>query len=194
MVHANPASAKTVLRLQMRDLRKRLASEAPDAANEAAARLPADLAKGAAIVSGYRPRGAEIDPWPVMRAFALAGATLALPVAFDRDSPLEFRTYVDGDALKPDAFNILAPSAAAAVVEPDLVIAPLLAFDRSGNRMGHGAGHYDRTLEGLRARRPLFVLGLAYAGQQVARVPAEPHDQRLDAILTEKAYIEASKD
>jgi 5-formyltetrahydrofolate cyclo-ligase len=194
MVHASPASAKTVLRLQMRDLRKRLAGEAPDAGNGAASYLPAELAKSASVVSGYRPRGSEIDPWPVMRAFAKHGARLALPVAFDRKSPLEFRAYADGDPLEPDAFNILAPTADAAIVEPDLVIAPLLAFDRFGGRMGQGAGHYDRTLEGLRAWRPLFVLGIAYAGQQVARVPLEPHDQRLEAILTEKAYIEASKD
>ena len=72
-----------------------------------------------------------------------------------------------------------------------LVIAPLLAFDRCGRPHGPGrGGHYDRTLEALRARGPVFVLGLAYAGQQVARIPAEDHDQRLDAILTEKGYID----
>jgi 5-formyltetrahydrofolate cyclo-ligase len=194
MVHASPASAKTVLRQQMRDLRKRLAGEAPDAAGRAATHLPPDLIRTARIVSGYRPRGAEIDPWPVMQAFARAGAQLALPVAFDRDSALAFRAYADGDPLEPDAFNTLSPTGSAPVVEPDLVIAPLLAFDRFGNRMGQGAGHYDRALQALRANRRVFVLGLAYAGQQVAQVPAEPHDQRLDAILTEKAYIEASKD
>ena len=194
MVHASPASAQSVLRLQMRDLRKQLSVETPDAASQAVPHLPADLLRRPRIVSGYRPMGAEIDPWPLMQAFAKAGATLALPVATDRDAPLEFRIHADGDRLEPDAFNILAPTRAAAVVEPDLVIVPLLAFDRFGDRMGQGAGHYDRTLERLRARRPVFVLGLAYAGQQVARIPAEAHDQRLDAILTEKAYIEASKD
>jgi 5-formyltetrahydrofolate cyclo-ligase len=194
MVHASPASAKTVLRLQMRDLRRRLAEETPDAAEQAAAHLPTDLIRKDIVISGYRRRGAEIDPWPLMQAFAKAGATLALPVAFDRDSALQFRAYAEGDALAPDAFNILAPTAAAAVVQPDLVIAPLLAFDRCGGRMGQGGGHYDRTLQALRARGPVFVLGVAFAGQEVARIPLEPHDQRLDAILTEKAYIEASKD
>jgi len=194
MVHASPASAKTILRLQMRDQRRRLAVETPDAAEQAIAHLPAAVLSSPRIVGGYRRSGAEIDPWPLMEAFAKAGAALALPVAFDRDSPLEFRAYAEGDPLEPDAFNILAPTGDAALVEPDLVIAPLLAFDRFGHRMGQGAGHYDRTLEALRARRPTFVLGLAYAGQQVAQVPAEAHDQRLDAILTEKAYIEATKD
>ncbi len=77
---------------------------------------------------------------------------------------------------------------------PDLVIAPLLAFDRSGARLGQGGGHYDRTLEGLRARGPLFVIGLAYAGQQIDAVPREPHDQCLDAILTEISYTRVRKD
>ncbi|HEY9233988.1 MAG TPA: 5-formyltetrahydrofolate cyclo-ligase, partial [Phenylobacterium sp.] len=75
-----------------------------------------------------------------------------------------------------------------------LVICPLLAFDRRGARLGQGGGHYDRTIEALRAEGPVFVLGLAYAGQEVEGLPAEPHDQRLDAILTESGYIEARKD
>jgi 5-formyltetrahydrofolate cyclo-ligase len=75
-------------------------------------------------------------------------------------------------------------------VAPDLVIAPLLAFDRKGGRLGQGAGHYDRTLANLRALKPVFVLGLGYAGQEVAEIPLEAHDQRLDAILTETEYIE----
>ncbi|MFZ3007447.1 MAG: 5-formyltetrahydrofolate cyclo-ligase, partial [Phenylobacterium sp.] len=70
------------------------------------------------------------------------------------------------------------------------VIAPLLAFDRKGGRLGQGGGHYDRTLESLRSSRPVFVLGLAYAGQEVEPMDLDPHDQRLDAILTETGYRE----
>ena len=80
-------------------------------------------------------------------------------------------------------------------VTPDLIIAPLLAFDRAGGRLGQGGGHYDRTIAALRARGPLFVIGLAYAGQEIEAVPRmKPHDQRLDAILTEIGYIEVRKD
>jgi 5-formyltetrahydrofolate cyclo-ligase len=194
MVHASPASAKTVLRLEMRGVRRRLAAEAPDAADRAAERLPRALLERCGVVAGYRPQGAEMDPWPVLDAFAKAGARLALPAALSADAPLVFRAYAPGEALAPDAFNIPSPTPRAAILEPDLVIAPLLAFDRTGYRMGQGGGHYDRTLAALRAKRRVFVLGLAYAGQEVARIPREPHDQPLDAILTEKAYIEASKD
>jgi 5-formyltetrahydrofolate cyclo-ligase len=194
MVHASDASAKVILRLQMRGLRRELARKTPDAARQAVSHLtPALLAK-AKIVAGYHPQGAEIDPWPLMSAFAKAGARIALPAAVSQDGPLVFRAYADGDPLEPDAAGIASPGADAALLEPDLVITPLLAFDRSGARMGQGGGHYDRTLTALRARAPVFVLGLAFAGQQVSRIPAEPHDQPLDAILTEKEYIEVPKD
>ena len=193
LVHASAASAKTLLRASLRDLRKTLAAETPDAA-ERAALFPSRPDRRCAVAAGYRARGREIDPWPSMLRLAKAGARLALPAADSADAPLIFRAFADGDPLAPDAFGIASPLPDAPEVTPDLVITPLLAFDRFGGRIGQGGGHYDRTLAALRARAPVFVLGLAYAGQQVARLPLEPHDQRLDAILTEKAYIEAEKD
>jgi len=183
-----------MLRSGLRDLRKTLAAETPNAAVRAAGLFPADRLTKVSIAAGYRARGGEIDPWPLMQRLAGAGVRLALPVASDRDSALVFRAFKAGDPLAPDAFGIDSPTAHAAEVQPDLVIAPLLAFDRFGGRIGQGGGHYDRTLALMRARGRVFVLGLAYAGQQVARLPLEPHDQRLDAILTETAYIEAEKD
>ena len=95
--------------------------------------------------------------------------------------------------MAPDAPLTFATSDGAAA-SPDLIIAPLLAFDRTGGRLGQGGGHYDRTIEALRARGSLFVIGLAYAGQEIDAVPREPHDQPLDAILTELGYIEVRKD
>ena len=94
--------------------------------------------------------------------------------------------------LEPDAWGVPAPPHVSPEVEPDLVVAPLLAFDRAGRRLGQGAGHYDRALENLRAARTVFVLGLGFAAQEVAELPDEAHDQRLDAILTETGYIEVS--
>jgi 5-formyltetrahydrofolate cyclo-ligase len=194
MVHASDASAKTMLRMQARALRREAARSAPDAAKQVLAHLPPAVLSRATIVAGYLAQGAEIDPWPLMAAFAEAGAALALPAAPSLDAPLAFRAWTQGDSLQPDAAGIPAPTVAAPEVEPDLIITPLLAFDRLGGRMGQGGGHYDRTLKALRAKGPVFALGLAYAGQQVARVPTEPHDQALDAILTEKGYIEVAKD
>jgi 5-formyltetrahydrofolate cyclo-ligase len=181
---------KTALRVRLRGLRRRLAAEAPDAAERAAALLPLDWLPRVGVVSGYHPLGSEIDPRPLIGRLAAMGAAPALPVAADRDSPLEFRRWDVRAALEPDAFGIPSPPATAELLIPDLVIVPLLAVDRQGNRLGQGAGHYDRTLANLRAAGPVFVLGLAYSGQEVDAVPAEAHDQRLDAILTETDYLE----
>lgn len=190
MAHADPASAKAALRLALQSQRKGLAREAPDAGARAADSAPLERFGGHATIAGYLARGSEIDPEPLMRRFGAAGARLALPVALTPGGPLAFRAYQIGDPLSPDACGVPAPSDGAALLRPDLVIVPLLAFDRRGGRMGRGGGHYDRTLAKLRAEGAVFALGLAYAGQAVAQVPCEPHDQRLDAILTEKGYIE----
>ena len=175
-------------------MRRGLAREAPHAAGEAARQCPERLLGRFAVVGGYRPLGGELDPGPLMRRLQAAGAILALPVTLERDAPLIFRRHQPGEPVFPDAIGVPSPSPEADEVQPDLVIAPLLAFDRTGARMGQGGGFYDRTLETLRARRPVFVLGVAYAGQEVARIPHEDHDQLLDAILTEKGYIPVRKD
>jgi 5-formyltetrahydrofolate cyclo-ligase len=119
---------------------------------------------------------------------------LALPSAEEADAPLLFRAWDIRDTFVPDLFGVPSPPPTASILHPDLVICPLLAFDRRGSRLGQGGGHYDRTIANLRAMKPVFVLGLAYAGQEVEEIPAEAHDQRLDAILTETGYIEVRKD
>lgn len=121
------------------------------------------------------------------------GLTRTFPVAVAADAPLVFRVWDEHAPLVPDAVGIPSPPEGSLEFAPDLVIAPLLAFDRRGGRMGQGGGYYDRTLTHLRAIKPVFVLGLAYAGQEVPETPSEAHDQRLDAILTETGYIEVEK-
>jgi 5-formyltetrahydrofolate cyclo-ligase len=181
---------KTALRVCLRGLRRRLATEIPDAAARAAALLPLDRLPAFQSFSGYHPMGSEFDPRPLMLRLAESGATPALPVAASRDAALEFREWDPREGLEPDAFGVPSPPLWAAAVMPDLVLAPVLGFDRRGNRLGQGAGHYDRTLANLRATKPVFVLGLAFSGQEVDELPAEAHDERLDAILTETGYIE----
>jgi 5-formyltetrahydrofolate cyclo-ligase len=168
-------SEKSSLRSRLRRHRRDLAVALPGAAGRAADALDVARLPPFKIVAGYEKIGSEIDPSPVLRKLAAIGAALAFPVVLGPHVPLTFRTS-RGDAI------------------PDLIIAPLLAFDHNGARLGQGGGHYDRTIERLRARGPLFVIGLAYAGQEIEAVPFEPHDQRLDAILTEIGYIEFRKD
>ena len=185
---------KTALRARLRALRRQLAIAAPDAARQAADRLPLDRLPPFASFSGYVALGGELDPGPLMARLIATGAEAALPFAASRDEALQFRRWDSGVVLQPDAFGIPAPPVAEPIVRPELVIAPLLAFDRQGGRLGQGAGHYDRTLANLRAAGRVFVLGLGYAGQEVQAIPVEPHDQRLDAILTETGYIEIGQD
>ena len=142
-------------------------------------------------VSGYWPFRSEIDPRPLMQRFARAGARFALPRTPEKGAAesLRFHVWRAQDALHPSAFGVHEPHPDAELIEPDIVLVPLLAFDRTGARLGYGAGHYDRTLERLRAMKSIRAIGLAFAAQEVEQVPTNAHDQPLDAILTERAYV-----
>ena len=183
---------KAALRVRLRGLRRRLAQARPDAAAQAAEQLPVDRLPSFEVFGAYFAQGSEMDPRPVIRALEAAGGRCALPVAAGREGLLEFRLWTGGEALVPDAVGVPSPLPEARAVHPNLLITPLLAFDRRGGRLGQGGGHYDRTIANLRGRGAVFVLGLAYAGQEVDEIPMEGHDQRLDAILTEDAFIEVS--
>ncbi|USQ96871.1 5-formyltetrahydrofolate cyclo-ligase [Caulobacter sp. RL271] len=196
MTIADPLAAKIALRVFLRNQRKQLALEHPEAdwmiaevAREPLAKLfPNPRGKVAALYHGL---GSEVSPRLLADQLAEAGWDLALPAVLDKDEgEMVFRRWDRTAPLVHDAIGLRAPPPEAAVVAPDLVIAPLLAFQADGVRLGQGGGYYDRALEDLRARKPeVFVLGLAYSGQQVENLPHEPHDQRLDAILTEKEYM-----
>lgn len=184
---------KSQLRKRLRSLRAELAKASPDAAERAAAHAPLHRLPAIASFAGYYALGAELDPSPLIRRLAGLGAVFGMPVCEGPDRPLIFREWDERDRPVPDAMGIPAPPPHARVIQPDLVITPLLAFDRKGGRLGQGGGHYDRTLALLRAAKPIFVLGLAYTGQEVDHLDMEPHDQRLDAILTETGYIEVKR-
>jgi len=159
------------------------------AAAIAARPLPVTVAPGA-VVSGFSPLKSEINPVPLMRAFAAAGAQLALPVVAGKGKPLTMRAWNFGDPLESGVWGIREPRADAPEVFPDILIVPLLAFDRSGQRIGYGAGYYDMTIGRLRTMKPVIAIGLAYAAQEVDRVPQTPRDAALDIVLTEREIID----
>jgi 5-formyltetrahydrofolate cyclo-ligase len=113
-----------------------------------------------------------------------------LPVVVGRGKPLVMRAYAFGDELSSGQWGIREPKSDAAEVEPDILIVPLAAFDRSGHRIGYGAGYYDMTISGLRAKKPIVAVGIAYAAQEIAKVPATPRDAPLDLVLTEREVID----
>jgi 5-formyltetrahydrofolate cyclo-ligase len=164
--------------------------ERAQAAETIAARpFPLEIVPGM-IVSGFSPLKTEINPFPLMRRLAAAGAKLALPVVQGRGKPLIMRAFAFGDALASGQWGIREPKPDAAEVAPDILLVPLLAFDRQGNRIGYGAGYYDMTIAALRAKKPAVAVGVAYAAQEIDAVPVTPRDARLDLVLTEREVID----
>jgi 5-formyltetrahydrofolate cyclo-ligase len=143
-------------------------------------------------VSGFWPIRSEIDPRPLMRELEAQGMTLCVPAILDAQT-IEFRAMSFGDALVETGFGTMGPPADAPVVDPDIMLIPLAAFDRAGNRIGYGAGYYDRAIAALHQKNKHPVLiGVAFDAQRVDHIAHEPHDVALDYILTETGLIAAS--
>lgn len=139
-----------------------------------------------AVIGGYWPTGTEIDVRPLLIALHERGHMCGLPVV-QRGRPLTFHRWRPEDSLVRGVFDIQVPDHHTPTVEPDVLVMPLLAFDAKGMRIGYGGGYYDRTIPAIRARKKLLAVGIAYAAQEVERVPADKVDQRLDWIVTERA-------
>ncbi len=137
------------------------------------------------ILSGFLPIRSEVDPRPLMFALRQKGARLCLPVVLDRET-IAFRELVRGAAMVDTGFGTVGPDDTAEILDPDIMLVPLAAFDRLGHRIGYGAGHYDRAIARLHAKgmRPRLV-GVAFSCQETEAVPVQPHDIPLDAIVTE---------
>ena len=147
------------------------------------------LPEGCAV-SAYWPMRSEIDPRPLMAALHARGHGLGLPVMRGAGKPLVFRDWEPGLALVPGGYGTEVPGPERPELRPEVLLVPLLAFDRAGYRLGYGGGFYDRTLAALRATGPALAVGLAHAGQEIAEVPRDAHDQRLDWIVTETEVLE----
>jgi 5-formyltetrahydrofolate cyclo-ligase len=151
--------------------------------------LPIEVAPGT-VVSGFSPMKSEISPLPLLRRLAEAGASLALPAVTGRGQPLVMRAWSFGAPLVSGVWGIREPPADAPELYPDILIVPLLAFDRRGYRLGYGGGYYDRTIARLRTMKPVTAVGIAFAAQQIDEVPTSPRDERLDLVLTEGGTID----
>lgn len=145
-------------------------------------------------IAGYWPLGDEIDCRPLLAALKSTGAQVALPVVAGQGQVLIFRIWTPGDALDQGPFGTAHPGIRAPIVVPRVLFVPLIAFDAAGNRLGYGAGYYDRTIAAFRRgamnqEGAITAIGLAYDEQEVDAVPAEAHDQRLDAVMTDRRTL-----
>jgi 5-formyltetrahydrofolate cyclo-ligase len=144
------------------------------------------------IVSGFSAIKDEIDAGPLLARLAGEGFRLALPVMQGKGKPLLFRAWAPGDEMGSATWGIAEPLPSRAVLEPDVVLVPLLAFDERGYRLGYGGGFYDRTLAELRARKPIVAVGIAYDELKVDAVAHLDYDQRIDWVLTPSGPLRCS--
>lgn len=173
---------KRAIRAAARQARAAFVADRPIAIDTAfSARLSPNL-----IVASYLPVGAEANPAPFVAAARAAGCRIALPVTIDRATPIAFLIFDDDSAIVDGPFGLRQPAAQDRGVVPDIILTPLVAFDRQGNRIGQGAGHYDRAFAAYPAA---WRVGIAWSVQEVASCPADAWDVPLHAIATEKEWI-----
>lgn len=179
---------KAHLRDAARGRRAVLAAECPDFAERLAAHAHAlDIPRGS-VVGAYVAMEGEADPHLLLKTLALADCTFAFPRVAAKKQPLVFHHWQPGRDLIRSAFGVPEPVEDWPRAQPGVLLVPMLAFDAGGYRLGYGGGFYDITLAALRASGPLRAIGVAFAGQEVEALPREPHDQRLDAVVTEKGF------
>jgi 5-formyltetrahydrofolate cyclo-ligase len=185
------SSQKSELRTEALAKRDALpAAERQQGAETIAARpFPIAITPGT-IVSGFMPMRSEINPLPLLRKLAPQGAQFALPVIQGRGKPLLMRAWSFGAPLEARQWGIKEPANDAPVVDPDILIVPLACFDRAGHRIGYGAGYFDKTIRALRAKKSVTAVGLAFAAQEIPRVPATAFDEKLNLVLTEREVID----
>ncbi len=185
------AALRACAKARRAELHARIAVTASDAVPGVVARTPelGNALRAGVPAAAYWPIGSELDPGPLLRHWAAVGLVCALPVVVRAGMPLVFRRWRPEMELVAGDFGTSVPPEGGEAVVPDVIFAPLLAADRTGGRLGYGAGFYDRTLAALRSAGSVLAVGLAYHGQIVDHVPSEPDDEPLDWLVTERAAI-----
>ncbi len=182
---------KDILREKLKAERRIAAKDRPDAPVHAARNFMAAIPiKPGAKIALYHPIKDELDTKPLAEALLQAECAIGLPVVEQKNAPLIFRQFARGDELIKGRFGIMTPAESAPLFKPDIIVVPLLGFDKTGARIGYGGGFYDRTLEKLRAEGAIIAVGFAFGVQEVDAAPSSRLDQPMDWIVTERRAIQ----
>lgn len=181
------AHKKKILRSLCKDKRQLLFKRHPDAGSKISDHFLEwlFLPKGT-IVGGYWPIGHELDLRPLLHNLHHHGFTCGLPCIEDKS--ICFREWAPSLSLVKGKWQTLEPPNTSHVLQPHLVLIPLLAFDSKGNRLGYGQGHFDRYL----SHHKVISIGVGFREQEVKSLPTQPHDIPLDFILTEDGLLSIS--
>ena len=183
----NVQSEKKMLRKVALAKRAELARACPDFSRQIAAWADALLASPGAMVSGYIAMGDEANPAQLITALQTRGCEIAYPLVH-RGQPLTFHVPVEGEHWIKSSFGVMEPRPDWPLAHPTLLLVPLLAFDKDGYRLGYGGGYYDRTLAQFRTERSITAIGIAFAGQEINRLPRDARDEPLDGMVTEAGF------
>lgn len=187
-------STKSEIRTNTLTLRDAMPTHERDIASQQLAdHVDALDVKPGQIVSGFLPIRSEIDLRPLMKLLDASGVRLCLPVVLDKQT-IVFREYVPGRNLIGTGFGTSGPDENSKILDPEIMLVPLAAFDAQGNRIGYGAGHYDRAIARLHAAgKSPRLIGVAFDCQRVQSVPAEAHDVSLHTVLTESGLYDVKQ-
>jgi len=185
------ALQKQTMRRDIKAARDGMVGDLPPAISNMAFSIPPSPLRvrfrAGLTIAGYAATGSEADISRLLQFAFEAGCHTALPYITGATAPMRFLSWSPGEPLVTGPFDLQQPQAEAPETKPDIILAPMVAFDRGLHRLGQGAGHYDRALSLL---DDSFVIGVGWSIQEVAAVPVEIWDVPMNAVLTEKEWIE----
>ena len=183
---------KNAIRIQYLAKRERMDSfNASVASNALILRLMDVISANATTIASYRPIRNEVDLTKAMQLCVARGQRLCLPVVEGQDKPLFFRRWRLEDTLEKGRYGVEVPPSNALAAKPDVLLVPLVAFDRNLHRLGYGAGYYDRTIRAYRQQeKKVQIVGIAYGIQEAEQLPVDSFDEKLDMVVTENEVIQ----
>ena len=192
MIDINSSKSKINLRKKFFELRKNISSEYALFASKKISNKAGDIVKiyKPNVIAGFYPFNHEVNTLPLMSKLYSLGVELCMPITPENNKPLKFKEWHPKSVLQKGRFGILEPPKASRTIQPDLLLVPLLAYDKFGNRLGYGGGFYDRTLkELLMLNKYTTSIGLAFESQKCNKLPKDSYDVPLNSLLNEKGFL-----